>query len=472
MRKLFAVLPALVVLMLAARLCAQELQPTLEVHTATGQTTFHIGERIALKLTFTSPNDTQYKMYQDGFERVAPTSSESFDVSPAAGWVDPLATYYAYYGYDPDTGIIFAVPFLASKPVEGSLDLNQWVRFDKPGVYTVRVKSGRVRDAVYRGHERPRLQSNAIRLRIIPATPEWQSATLARGDAADLRYLATPAAIEKMTAQLREVSHGNASRMGLSGLPDSMRGLAVASMKRRLDEPDYPINAFFVDTMVVLGLSPTSDMDNLRKQERTLRANVLQMILDVAPNKELAARASTVQMLMQTQNVEAFGAKSQMAALLVDTFPAMDSAGQVAVLRAHWDVLRSPDILPELRKLATQPAKNDVYAAPTLSMALKSAALQRWYEIDPAGAKSEIFAQIGSADPALSAQGVGFLPMDSLPQFEGTWADAFLAAKDQMKQRILGSLLVRFGTGAVSSQMVRKLNETAVPCDPQIYALA
>jgi hypothetical protein len=73
------------------------------------------------------------------------------------------------------------------------------------------------------------LESNPIKLTIVPATPQWQSATLERGELADLRYLATPAAIEKMTAQLGIVNAPNVSREGLLGLPDSMRGLALAT---------------------------------------------------------------------------------------------------------------------------------------------------------------------------------------------------------------------------------------------------
>ena len=326
MKSLVAVWLALVVAILAAPLYAQPRQPTLEVQTATGQTTFHIGERIPLMLRFTSPNATQYSIYDCCFGRDAPTGFESFNITPSTGWADPLATFYAYAGYPPMTAEIGSVPFVASKPVEGSFDLNQWVRFDRPGVYTVRVKSGRVQDAVYSGHQRRPLQSNPIELHIIPATPEWQSATLDRGDEADLIYLATPAAIEKMTEQLREPRYGPQCRVGLLGLPESMHDLAVASMKKRLDEPDYPITAMFFDTMVVLGLNTVSDLEGFlkqelqtspgpeverfRNQERTVRANLLQAVLDAARNKEPAARAETVQMLLLTQqNVEAPAAK-------------------------------------------------------------------------------------------------------------------------------------------------------------------
>jgi hypothetical protein len=47
-------------LMLAALpLSAQQDQAALSFQTTSGQSTFHIGERIPLKLTFSSPNDTE-----------------------------------------------------------------------------------------------------------------------------------------------------------------------------------------------------------------------------------------------------------------------------------------------------------------------------------------------------------------------------------------------------------------------------
>jgi hypothetical protein len=46
--------------MLAALpLSAQQDQAALSFQTTSGQSTFHIGERIPLKLTFSSPNDTE-----------------------------------------------------------------------------------------------------------------------------------------------------------------------------------------------------------------------------------------------------------------------------------------------------------------------------------------------------------------------------------------------------------------------------
>ena len=74
---------------------AKELRPVLDVVTATGQTTFHLGERISLKLRFTNPNDTQCVIAPWNNGRGGEFDFESFDVSPSAGWSDPLTTYFA-----------------------------------------------------------------------------------------------------------------------------------------------------------------------------------------------------------------------------------------------------------------------------------------------------------------------------------------------------------------------------------------
>src|SRR5579862_1793518 len=183
----------------ASSLSAQESRPALDVQTATGQTTFHIGERIPFKLTFTSPNDTLYTIAPWSNGRGSEFDSETFDVSPSTGWSDPLATYFAQDFFREGHGWSWP-PLLKSKPVELSLDLNQWVRFDQPGVYRVKVLSHRVCCAGSNiGSNRGALQSNVIELRIVPATPEWQDAmlcairakSLLESTSADLRYLTT-----------------------------------------------------------------------------------------------------------------------------------------------------------------------------------------------------------------------------------------------------------------------------------------
>jgi hypothetical protein len=493
-------------LIAALHLNAQPERAALSFQTASGQSTFHIGERIPLKLTFSSPNDTDYFISPLVRGRGGEFDCNRFEViSPAAGWSDPLEMYFKQ-----DliwTGHGWSWPLLKkSKPVEASVDLNEWIRFDQPGNYTVKMTS----NCVCHGKGSFPL-TNTINLTIIPATPEWQNEKFKsiqpklelldqpppqpgpgvsnqsqwenRGQwfenaRADLKYLATPAAIDEMTSRLRSEKYNFADQcsIGLMGLPPAMRETAIASMNRRIDEPDFSINSWFFNTLSFLHVTPGSDKESIRKQREAANPLIWSAIFSAVMRKDPAARAETVQTLLAYgRNIPTPAVNQQMASLLKLSFLDLDSRSQIDDLRNEWDRLRSPEFFPILQKLARLPVQNDsdlqvfVYDR----QQLKGLALKRWYELDPEGAHREIVAQIGSASPSLAAQSIAFLPEEQFPQFEPIWAQALLDTTSQLRERALGSLLVRFGTGAVTGQMIAKLDQKSdYPCDAHIVALA
>lgn len=152
---------------------AQDLNPSLQIETENGQMTFHIGERIPLRLSF---------FYADGVPvpvGCAPcgirycgvfSKPETFEVEPATGWSDPLASYFAQYFVITGGG---GLPPPPTTPLQVRLDLNEWVRFDEAGDYTVKVMSHRVEGS---SAGRIAVVSGAIELHIVPASPEWQDA--------------------------------------------------------------------------------------------------------------------------------------------------------------------------------------------------------------------------------------------------------------------------------------------------------
>lgn len=470
-------------LVLAAHLLSgREVGPALKTRTVNGQTVFHIGERIPLKLTFSSPNDTEYAIApccNDGTNRGGEFDFERVDVSPSTGWSDPLATYLAQGRPRFGHGWSWP-PLLKSKPVEVSINLNEYVRFDQPGVYQVRIISHRVNRRGRLG-----LQSNMIELHIVPATPGWQveqlTAILAKpesdtGANADLRYLATPAAIDEMTSRLRAgyAYPASESSMGLAGLPDSMRDVAIESMNHRIDEPDFPISSLFFTTMSLLHVTPESNAERIRQQRQIFEPMLWRTVFSSIAKKEPAPRAETVQTLLRRGELNPPELKTQMATLLSASFSNLDDRNQLEDLWQHWDLLRSPSILPALQTIAMRPTANYGLPGRNASEELKSAAFKRWYELDPAGARAEILAQIGSSTPTLSSRSLAFLPPEAFPQFEFLWAEAFAQTKDQLREDTLGSLLVHFGTGAARAQMIAKLREPPRPysCMPHCLALA
>jgi hypothetical protein len=357
----------------ALPLSAQQDQAALSFETANGQSTFHIGERIPLKLIFSSPNDTDYLISPLVRGRGDEFDCNRFEVvSPAAGWSDPLEMYFKQdlirtgHGWP-------SPPLKRSKPVEASVDLNEWVRFDETGDYTVKVTSS----CVFKSNRSPGFSlSKTITLHIVPATPEWQAEKFKliqpsldlldhperRGAGepfesarADLKYLATPAAIDEMTSRLRSEKYNFAAQcsIGLMGLPPAMRQTAIASMNKRVEEPDFPITQWFFSTLSFLHVTPGSEKESIRKQRETINPVIWSEIFSAVTRKEPAARAQTVQTLLAYgRSISTPEVKKQMASLLKLSFLDLDSRNQEDDLVAEWDRLKSPKFLPVLQKLA------------------------------------------------------------------------------------------------------------------------
>src|ERR1700757_2524727 len=122
---------------------AQDAGPQLTVRTADGQSTYYIGQRIPLELSFPAPDNKRYEI-KIGHDRSGRMHSERFDVAPSSGWADPLEAYFG--GGGGAGGGVYSTWALSLEPRSVNLDLNEWVRFDQPGHYTIIAESRRVTD--------------------------------------------------------------------------------------------------------------------------------------------------------------------------------------------------------------------------------------------------------------------------------------------------------------------------------------
>jgi hypothetical protein len=177
----------------------------LTVRTKGDQTIFHIGELIPLELSFTSAPENNYQINTASYDRSGRLGVESYQVEPNTGWDDPLALYFQSYG-GLSGGGLSGFQKLSEQPAVIHRALNEWVRFNQPGRYRVVVTSSRV----------SRVGSESLWLTIIPATPEWQAATLEDALSREknaspgpeaiamLRYLGTPAAAREMARRLND----------------------------------------------------------------------------------------------------------------------------------------------------------------------------------------------------------------------------------------------------------------------------
>ncbi len=480
--------------------------PVLRVQIAGGRTTFRVGERIPLELSFTAAEEKRYEISNATSDRSGREHYEEFKVSPGGGWVDPLARYFArgYMG-----GGMSGIEELSAKPTELEVDLNQWVRFDQPGSYTVTVSSTRVVDLKRSDHHgmsgRPIDAANPISVQIVAATKEWQAEKLAAildelkaepetmgvvapgrvAAVADLRYLGTRAAVDVLVANLREdrMSMMPQSAFGLMGLPESMREMGLEAMERAIDDPHFPVCTWFLDslpTVEELGDAPVGN--GIDERYGQLWDKAWQRVLAGLARKDGKARAETAQTLTvrQPDHLSA-EAKASLGAVLGESFLDLTENQQTMQLEYSWDALRSEAMLPALRDRARLSLTNllsqrtNVYSR----RELKAAALHRWYELDPEGATREIVAEVGSETPLLTGQSLFYLPEKSaasqtLSQYEEVWAQRLVESNDEEEEAVLAGLMVRFGRGTAASQVAGKLNSKvgAWACAPQAAALA
>lgn len=485
----------------AVKVFAQNGSPRLEISTSNNQSTFHLGERIPIKLSFTGPEDGSYAV--DLTNTGIP--SESYAVAPSSGWAPPLDVFY-FFSLNAGS-FSRGGSALSSKAVIVDADLNESVRFDEPGVYTLTISSPRVghtskeyKDRAYPADSVP-LTSNTLELRIITATPEWQQATLSRIEQElakpqespynpsperraaieDLRYLASPEAIALLTASLRDESLDTIrpAYLGLVGLPRSRRDTALAALNHLIDDPSFPVSSSFIDAMAWLKTEPPvlvaldlggeqspsrldhkyvlptrQEYEAFKAKQQTQIDAVWEIVAAALPHKTGTARAITAQTLVANTPADATpNAQTQLGAALRASFPGLKDYEKTTLLNQYWDSINSRELLPQLKELAKQPVDretNQFQVGPSGS--LTAAALARWYEFEPESATLEVLRQLNTPTPALSAKDLYFLSGQTFPQFERLWVQGFAKGNDITEYEPAASLLIHFGTGTVSRQ--------------------
>jgi hypothetical protein len=424
---------------------------------------------------------------------------ESFVVNPSNGTADPLMIYFkAFRGFL--GGGLANFQYLSSKPFVIYLQLNECVRFDKPGVYHVSIVSHRVADQSGGGNApRPvELRSNELAIEIVQADPGWQKEELARirtmleqfpptGSALpdpkrtlllkQLRYLGSADAAREM-ARLFRLEDGQTDfecMFGLVGSPNRAAGLE--EMRRLLAEPDFPVSETFLSTMSLLSLDPALSNEALPTKREEILGQLRQELIQELPTKTGPALARSAG--------AAFGGKSseispetrqKISRQLIDSFQSLPIDTRIEWLQRRWDDVKGNQWVPLLRQLASQytdfPVPNEMHAYQSLQ--LSAVALTNWYELDPEGARPAVITEIERPKPRFSAEVLGFLPDRTLPEAEQTIDGHFIAATDYNIEANLPGLLFRYADADVLPVVLPKIQHSIGnwACAPQKNALA
>ena len=464
----------------------------LTARTKGDQTVFHIGELIPLELSFTSSSVNTYQIDTASYDRSGRLGMESFKVEPNSGWDDPLALYFeSYSGFI--GGGLRGFQKLSTQPSVIHRALNEWVRFNQPGRYRIVVASSRVgrADPTFWSHPME-VQSEGLWLTIVPATAEWQESTLERARAvlaghdgrspipnesdmgqaiAALRYLGTASAAREMARGLNDQSAGFQFKLGLAGTP--ARDAALKYMDELINDPDFAINGLFLDTMSLVAL-PAEKIDNRAAERAELEEEFRRQLIDVLARKRGEALAVSAYTIIDEAAMRGHDLpkdlKQRLTAEIVSGFDRLPVQAQTELFQSRWRVLDKKAmlaLLPTVAQRFTNSAElRDMTAFQ--SNQVSSAALIRWWEMDPQAARPSIIREIERPHPRFDASVLGMLPDRELPEVEQQLADRLTQEGQRTEQT--ASLISRYATAAIEPAVTGFLDERLGKCACAIQA--
>ena len=457
----------------------------LHVSLPSEQSQFHIGEKIPLELSYSAAVKGRYQVNMAQYDRSGRMEYEHFHVAPEDGAVDPLANRMGGIG-----GGLTGFKFLDAQPWTIKLNLNEWVRFTKPGEYSLNIDSNRVsvRDSASALGASPiKLHSNEIKLKVIPATHEWQmqvfKQAVADFDEPDphdpalgeqhtkskraaletLRFLGTAESIRELTRRMRGEDQGGLDYICMLGIAYSpLPEVARSAVQEALADPTHPITQNFLYMMRTL--SPEDRAASMNPEhwpEEQLQT--LEQLIAVLPKK--TGKALSVS--LSTAANEAWNVPDipkatidKLTEQLISMFDQLSAQDQNMLLTYRWDKIASPKLVPLLHRVAQRyqdyPQMREMNAYNDLQVT--GSALKHWYELDPEGARPAVIAEITRSRPRYGARLLGMLPDKTLPEADISLAEHLRTATDLDGSANIASLIARYGSDAILPQVLSVLD--------------
>ena len=371
---------------------------------------YKIGEGIAVELRFSSTLANTYILDAASYDRSGRLHCDSFYVSPATGYVDPLEDYFLH-GIG-GLGGLTTMPPLGEDPYVLVRDLNEHVRFDEPGEYTLIVDAARIKtEGEGEGLYGQVVRSNSLTITIEAASASWQSQELKDAlaiydnpnsteeerisAARRVRFLGTQEAAQAMVARLTERWPQSEFIFGLYASPH--RALVIELLQAHLVDPHAIVGSFVVDSLAKFsalrdfgepnGPYPSEPEARQAWQARELEYRELFMqarlkyaadLLDALPDKEVLPRvqaaASLFEMGESLKTIESppdLSAFALAKAHLINDFGSLPAAQQYRLLQYYWAGLKDPKLKQVLTELGERPSAEQPQLAPVAAQRLQ-----------------------------------------------------------------------------------------------------
>jgi hypothetical protein len=456
----------------------------VSLRSATGSNRFQIGEMIPLETVFSSSTPLRYlepcTIFREsnfGYPQCRYFTRWSFTIAPDGGWVDLYKEFPA--GVATGGGPIFPVPYrdLSTEPVAFTYLLTHRFRFDTPGEYHVQLsvtvglddettKPGAPYDHAITPHVVT--LTPEIVLQILPASPEWQAEIIRKGYQA---YLSpSPRVTDPPSPELLQYRQATQAFCNL-GTPDAARALAkllsqnhpelryelpgclertvdaapaIEEVRRLLIDPDVAVSTDFFSVLVTLLSRDESKKNRLQTDMPEYVVSERDRLFAARPAKRGDAQVQSLLTVLANPSYGRGGNTpydvgiqqtfpSPVVAAVAANFDRFPEQSQQWVLDQGWQLVRSPQMLPVVRRSAE---------------AGDGQALLRWLELDPVPATAFVRQEVVRPVPRFSSFYLR-LPDESLPGQEKQIATNFIALTNERDLAHGATLLHRYATREV-----------------------
>ena len=456
----------------------------LTVRLATDHQQFRPGEIIPIELEFNSAIPKRFSVDGATYDRSGRLMIDEFLIDRIDDVSDPMLDYFAssagYIG-----GGIRGIGVLGAQPFTVKLELNDWFRFDKPGTYTLRVRSRRVTDDATGPAAIVPVESNAISFEILPRDAAWEASQLeaarqiidanprstdSRSGCRMLRFLGTDGAAMELLRRYGSVPDQGCEfdyMAGLFGAPN--RAEVVRVMEMGLRAPDQPITSGYLRALTTLSVylqhpefrpaqTPDTKGRLIPGGEITRRADLIEAAMSAyrdivtasLPDKTARARAITL--------AETAAPGDQLTKAFLD----LPVERQTSLLAYGWNTVAGPAMLPALRQLVNAP--------PSDQQSLPDLALRRLAQLAPDEARPLLVREIQKPRRGATTATLGTLPDAELPALD----QALAANLEADVTEIHAGLVQRYATRAIEPRVLAIVGDTIgrLACRQQSSILA
>ena len=492
------------VISLAVVARAQTAPPGVNVKLslADNKTVYKIGEPIRLVMEFTADRDGYLvEVVPDNKEPGLDTTV----VTPDAGitrWLDELK-YRRVSGRD-----FFSTDKLTGSPRRVEFFLNDTVRFDAPGRYTVSVNTRRIWPAKASTNDTKILtvSTNSVSFEVVSMTePEEEKEVKRIVDLLDARrdpraddelgrqlsYLTgDPSTREKANRYLSVDTRGNTgfhSHMWYGLFIARNRSLALKLVEAAMRDPNRPVNlqllyaATSLKNLLVPGTREKIEAGNTIVMEvadprvtEISDAYVMELAAGLGKRSGESQTTTAITILMslpKDSRAESAGLR-EVRGILLQQFDSLPLNSQEGLSQQHWEQLRDPALIPSLKKMLTS---SGVY-----SKRIHGTALKRLLELAPEEVRPFVIAEIRDPQSLVDPEILGQLKDESLAEIDASLLEQIrvLAQSDQPAAsvflRVKAALLVRFATANIYGSVLElyRARRTKLLLDSQAGLLA